>query len=129
MMDINLVLLQWSTLANKSSIKNEIISNKELAEELHKPIIRKLEKIKVYSPFLDNIWDEDLTGIQLISKFNKDLEFYYVNIMLILIFIANISRLTDKKYLQLLMVFKTFQINLIANEYEQIRVPNFAIDQ
>ena len=129
MMDINLVLLQWSTLANKSSIKNKIISNKELAEELHKPIIRKLDKIKVYSPFLDNIWDEDLAGIQLISKFNKDLEFYYVNITLILIFIANMSRLTDKKYLQLLMVFKTFQINLIANEYEQIRVPNFTIDQ
>ena len=27
-------------------IKNEIISNKELAEELEKPIIRKLEKQK-----------------------------------------------------------------------------------
>ena len=26
------------------SIKNEIISNKELAEELHKPIIRKFKK-------------------------------------------------------------------------------------
>ena len=93
-MDINLVLLQWSinflikensdgatTLANKSSIKNELISNKELAEELHKPIIRKFEKRKVYSLFLDNISGEDLAGIQLISKFNKDLDFYYVYIM------------------------------------------------
>ena len=26
------------------AIKNEIIQNKELAEELHKPIIRKFEK-------------------------------------------------------------------------------------
>ena len=26
------------------TVKNEIISNKELIEELHKPIIRKLEK-------------------------------------------------------------------------------------
>ena len=32
------------------AIKNENISNKELAEELHKPIIRKFEKRKVYSP-------------------------------------------------------------------------------
>ena len=30
------------------SIKNEIISNKELAEEVHKPIIRKFIKRKVH---------------------------------------------------------------------------------
>ena len=35
--------------------KNEIISNKELAEELGKPVIRKFEKIKVHSPFTYNI--------------------------------------------------------------------------
>ena len=29
------------------AIKNEFLSNKELTEELHKPIIRKLEKRKV----------------------------------------------------------------------------------
>ena len=29
------------------AIKNEFLSNKELKEELHKPIIRKLEKRKV----------------------------------------------------------------------------------
>ena len=28
---------------------------KEFAEELHKPIIRKFEKKKVNSPFIDNI--------------------------------------------------------------------------
>ena len=31
------------------------MSNKELAEEMHKPIIRKLEKIKVHSFYIDNI--------------------------------------------------------------------------
>ena len=45
--------------------------NKELAEELHKPIIRKLEKRKVNSPFIDNIWGADLADKQLISKFKK----------------------------------------------------------
>ena len=35
-------------------IKNENISNKELAEEIHKPIIRKFNK-KVHSPFIENI--------------------------------------------------------------------------
>ena len=38
------------------TVKNENISNKELATELHKPIIRKFEKRKVHSPLIDNIW-------------------------------------------------------------------------
>ena len=42
--------------------------NKELAEELHKPIIRKFEKRKVYSPF---IWSVYLADMQPISKLNK----------------------------------------------------------
>ena len=44
-------------------INNKNISNKELAEELHKPIIRKFNKIKVHSPFIDNIWGADLADI------------------------------------------------------------------
>ena len=60
--------------ANKftgSGIKNENMSDQQLTEELHKPIIRKFEKRKVYSPFIDNIWGADLADMQLISKFNK----------------------------------------------------------
>ena len=36
-------------------IKNENIFKKELAEELHKQIIRKFQKRKVHSSFIDNI--------------------------------------------------------------------------
>ena len=32
------------------------MSNQQLAKELHKPIIRKYEKEKVYSSYEDNIW-------------------------------------------------------------------------
>ena len=52
-------------------IKSEIMSNKELAKELHKPIIRKFVKQKVYSSFIGNIWGADLADMQLISKFNN----------------------------------------------------------
>ena len=38
-----------------SGIENEIIYNKELAEVLHKPIIRKFKKRKVHSPFIEKI--------------------------------------------------------------------------
>ena len=59
-------------------IKNENIKNKEVPEELHKLIIRKIKKRKVHSPFIDNIWGADLTYMQLISKFNKGFRFFYV---------------------------------------------------
>ena len=38
-----------------NGIKNKIKENQQLANELHKPINRKLKKRKVYSSFKDNI--------------------------------------------------------------------------
>ena len=68
LMDINVELLQWfiNVLIKKTygaTVKNEIISNKELAEELHKPIIGKIKKRKTYSLFIDNICGVDLANI------------------------------------------------------------------
>ena len=37
------------------AVKNEIIQNKELAEELCKSVIRKFDKQRVRSSFIDNI--------------------------------------------------------------------------
>ena len=57
---------------NKSSgsgIVNE--PNYQLANELHKPIIKKFKKIKVYWSFRDNICSVDLADIQSLSKYNK----------------------------------------------------------
>ena len=51
------------------------MSNKELAEELLKRIIRKFNKIKVHSSFIDNIGVIDLSDTQLISKVNKGIRF------------------------------------------------------
>ena len=53
----------------------EVMSNKELAEESHKPIIRKFEKRKVHSPFIDSIWGLDLADMELIRKLNKGFKF------------------------------------------------------
>ena len=55
-----------------SGNKNENMSDQQLAEELHKSIIRKFNDKKVKSPFIDNIYGADL---QLISKFNKGIRF------------------------------------------------------
>ena len=45
--------------------------NEQLANELHKPIIKKFEKRRVYSTFKYNIWAVDLADMQLLSKYNK----------------------------------------------------------
>ena len=50
------------------AIKNDIMSNQELAEILHKPVIKRFKKYKVYSSFKDKIWGVDLADMQLISK-------------------------------------------------------------
>ena len=62
------------TVANKSAIKS-IPQNEQLAEELHKPIIKKFKKRKVYSAFKDNIWAAYLADMQLISRVNKGFKF------------------------------------------------------
>ena len=75
-MDSKEVLLQqfiifFDKTSAGSGVKSEIVPNQELAEELHKPIIRKCEKWKVYSSFKDNIWVADLPDMQLINRFSK----------------------------------------------------------
>ena len=59
-------------------IKNEIKQNQQLANELHKPVNKNFKKGKVYSSFKDNIWGVDLTNMQLISRYNKGIRYFYV---------------------------------------------------
>ena len=52
--------------------------NEQLAEKLHKPIIRNFKERTVYSGFKDNVWSADLADMQLISKFKKGFRFLFV---------------------------------------------------
>ena len=70
---MNLLQCFINFLINKNSVrtvKNKIMSNNELTEELHKPNIRKFGKRKIQSSLTDNIWSAGLADMQLISKFN-----------------------------------------------------------
>ena len=42
---------------------------------MHKPIISKFKKRKVYSFIRDKIWGADLSDMQLVSKYNKEIRF------------------------------------------------------
>ena len=55
-----------------SSLKS---SSSILADELHKPVIKKFNKRKVYSQFKDNIWGVDLAEMQSLSRKNKGIKY------------------------------------------------------
>ena len=50
-------------------------SSSILADELHKPVIRKFKNRKVYSQFKDNIWEIDLADMQSLSRKNKGIKY------------------------------------------------------
>ena len=59
--------------SKRSGIVNE--PNDQLANELHKSIIKKFKKRKVYSYFRDNTWGVDLADIQSLSKYSKGIRY------------------------------------------------------
>ena len=55
--------------------KERIKEFKRTADELHKPIIKKVDKRKVYSHIKDNIWRVDLADMQSLSRKNKGIKY------------------------------------------------------
>ena len=67
-----------------------------LADELHKPIINKFSKRKVYSQFKDNIWGVDLADMQSLSRKNNGIKYLLCAIALYSKY-AFVIPLKDKK--------------------------------
>ena len=86
-----------------SGIANE--RNYQLANEHHKPIIRRFRKIKVYSSFRDNIRGVDLADMQSMSTNNKGNKYLLSAIDLFSKYVR-VVLLKDKKGLVSLMHFK-----------------------
>ena len=86
-----------------SGVNNESL---KLADELHKLIIRKFNKRKVYSSFKDNIWGVDLADMQLLSKFNKGIKYILCVIDLFSKY-ALVVPLKDKKEASIVNAFQS----------------------
>ena len=80
--------------------------NQQLAEELHKPIIRKFEKRKVHAAFKDNTWGIDLADMQLLSKCNKGIRFLLCVIDIFSKY-AWVVPLKDKKGISIVKAFRS----------------------
>ena len=63
-----------------------------LAQEQHKPVIKKIKRRKVYSRFKDNIWVADLAETRSLSFFDFRIN-YLLFIILLLVFSRNILEL------------------------------------
>ena len=55
--------------------RSGIILNEQLLKELHKPVIKKFNRKKVYVRFTDNIWAADIAEIESLSSKNKNVKF------------------------------------------------------
>ena len=75
-----------------------------LADELHKPVIKKFNKRKVYSQFKDNIWGVDLADMQSLSKKNKGIKYLSCAIDLYSKY-AFVVPLKDKKVISIVNAF------------------------
>ena len=84
-------------------ITNE--SSYQLAEELHKPLIRKFKKRKAYSSFRDNIWGVDLADMQSFSRYNKKIKYLLCAIDLFNKY-AWVIPMKDKKCTSIVNAFK-----------------------
>ena len=76
-----------------------------MADELHKLIIKKFKRRKVYSSVKDNIWGVDLAYMQLISKYNKGIKYLLCVIDLFSKY-AWVVSLKDKKGVTITNAFK-----------------------
>ena len=97
---------------DKKSAGNDVVNtkltpqNQQLAEELHKPIIKKLEKRKVRAAFKDNIWGADLADMQLLSRYNKGIRFLLCVIDIFSTY-AWVVPLKDKKGVSIVAAFQS----------------------
>ena len=91
-------------LDKKTMSRKGIKNNKILAEELHKPVIKKFNKTKVYSQFRDNIRGVDLADMQSLSKKNKGIKYLLCAIDLFSKY-AFVIPLKDKKGISIVNAF------------------------
>ena len=105
MMDIKKYQQVWSifVLIRKQNQELEYV-NEQLAEALHKTVIKKFKRRKVYVKFEDNFWAADLAEIESLLSKNENVQ-YLLSITDTFIKYAWVKPLKDKKHKSVLNAF------------------------
>ena len=82
----------------------------QLANDLHKPVIRKFKRRRVYSLLKDNIQGVDLVDMQLISKYNKGIRYLLCDIDLFSKY-TWVVPLKDKKGITIVNALMHFKVS------------------
>ena len=109
-MDIKNDWLQWFTsfLIKSKGSDIKFMLNRQLADELYKPIIRKFKRRRAYYSFKEDIWGADLADMQLISKYNKGIRFLLCVVDLFSIYVW----IVPLKFKKDITIINAFQSNL-----------------
>ena len=90
--------------------QGDFLQNSQLANELHKPIIRKFKTRKVYSSFKDDILGVHLADMQLISKHKKGI-IYLLCVIDLFSKYAWVVPLKDRKGVSIVNAFQSILKN------------------
>ena len=122
-----LALMVYKFFNRKSSGSGIAAPNYQLANELHRQIIRKFKKKKSTFPLRDGIWGLDLTGMQSLSKYNKGIN----NLLCAIDLFSKYERvvpLKDKRGITIVIAFQEIKYGLINQiKYGLIKVVSFTI--
>ena len=91
--------------------------NYQLPNELHRKIIWKFERRKVYSSFRHNIWGVDLADMQSLSKYNKGIKYLLCAIDLFSKY-AWVVPLKDKRGITIVNAFQ----KIISKEHKPNKI-------
>ena len=75
MMDIKERQQVWSMIFLDKKAGSGVSISEQLAKKLHKPVIKKFQRRKVYSRFKGNIWVAGLVEMESLSSKNKNVKY------------------------------------------------------
>ena len=68
---MNKIILKMKKIFFVKTTGSAVSVNEKLVEELHKPVIEKFKRRKVYARFKENIWARDLAEMESFYSKNK----------------------------------------------------------
>ena len=99
-----LAIMVWKFFGKNTGLGISV--NEQLAEEWHKPVVKKFKRRKVYARFKDNIWAADLPEMESLSSKNKNVKYLLcaINVFTKYAWVKPLKVKKVKQFLMLLLI-------------------------